>query len=90
MERFTREAFVTAVERAKREVCRDVRAGYVPVGVRSFADLHDYVDANYYGGAFDVWEEGDAGCDVAVGFWNGVQGAIDEWLRSGGRRSGRP
>jgi hypothetical protein len=72
--------FLATVERAKREVLRDIRDGHVPVGVRSFSELHDHIDANYYGGAFDVFD----GSDESVAFWNAVQGAVDAWLRAGG------
>lgn len=73
---------------AKDEVKEDVRSGRVPADVRSFSELHDHVDANGYGGAFD-WpclpsEDRDedyltAFCD----FWNGVQDAVHEWIASG-------
>jgi hypothetical protein len=83
---YTREAFFAAVERAKREVVADVRAGVVPAGVRDFADLHDYVDANGYGGAFEAWEDGDTQDDRWCRFWDGVQEQVHRWLRGGGRR----
>lgn len=69
------------IERAKREVIEDVRAGRVPVGVRSFSELHDHVDANHYGGAFESeWDGSDAGC----AFWNRVHDAVDGWIKAGG------
>lgn len=68
------------VERAKQEVLRDIATGRVPATVKTFAELHDYVDANYYGGAF----EGDFdGSDKVVGFWNRVQSEVDAWLKAG-------
>src|SRR5438874_1072359 len=42
-----------ATEWAMGDVTVDVKAGRVPITVRSFSQLHDYVDANGYGGAFD-------------------------------------
>jgi len=66
------------LERAKREVLADVAAGIVPVTVASFSELHDYVDANGYGGAF----EEDAP-DTSDGLWDALQSAIDGWIRSG-------
>jgi len=38
------------IERAKMEVLVDVAAGIVPVTNASFCQLHDYMDANGYGG----------------------------------------
>lgn len=42
--------FGALVERVKQEIVADIRAGVVPRSVSSFAELHDYVDANCYGG----------------------------------------
>ena len=67
------------VERAKREILADINAGRVPMEVRTFAELHDYVDANGYGGAF---EEDFDGSEEACAFWNRVQSEIDGWLRA--------
>src|SRR4051812_44680105 len=45
-----------ATIRAIDEVKEDIKSGLVPEKVSSFAELHDYVDANGYGGAF-FWPE---------------------------------
>ena len=66
------------LERAKREVLADVAAGVVPVTVASFSELHDYVDANGYGGAFE-----DDAPDTNDEMWDAVQCAIDDWIKSG-------
>jgi hypothetical protein len=84
------------IARAKREVMFDITNKTVPATVASFSELHDYVDANYYGGAFEVSEamhsvcnSDDAddtfgsGCDRCCGFWNDVQNAVDAWLKRG-------
>ena len=42
-----------ATEQAKAEILADVAAGTVPQACASFSELHDYVDANGYGGAFE-------------------------------------
>jgi hypothetical protein len=79
------------VEQAKDEIVEDVRAGRVPVDVETFADLHDHVDANCYGGLCDEgdttgrfgWnDDGTPNCDEA----NALDNALDEWIRSGGLR----
>lgn len=38
------------IQRMKTEILDDVRSGSVPKDVKSFSELHDYVDANCYGG----------------------------------------
>jgi hypothetical protein len=74
------------VERAKGEIRADIAAGRVPAAVATFAELHDHVDANGYGGAFEddnpaPFAEGmvEEACD----FWNRVQAELDAWLRNG-------
>ena len=42
-----------AISRAKSQILRHLRIGRVPLTVESFSDLHDHVDANWYGNAFD-------------------------------------
>lgn len=68
---------IERIERAKREVLADVAAGIVPATAASFSKLHDYVDANGYGGAF---EDDAPGSNDEI--WN-AQDAIDAWIRSG-------
>jgi hypothetical protein len=69
-----------AVEAAKEEILEDISNGIVPVNVRSFETLHDYVDANEYlmnlddrGMEWDDWIE-EA---------NQVTAKLDVWLRDG-------
>ena len=80
------------VERAKREILRDMATGHVPATVKTFAELHDHVDANYYGGAFEVdpdtgkgwWDSDDeTQREDCVRFWNAVQTMCDKWLQAG-------
>lgn len=42
--------FVTCVQRAQREILDDIKNGPVPYTVEGFGELHDFVDANEYGG----------------------------------------
>jgi hypothetical protein len=44
-----------AIERSKAEILEDIAQGIVPGTVSTFSELHDYVDANEYGG---LCEEG--------------------------------
>ena len=48
-----------AIERSKAEILEDIATGRVPDTVSSFSELHDYVDANEYGG---LCEEGTWWC----------------------------
>ena len=83
----TRADVETAIERSKREIADDVFEGWVPVGVPDFSALHDYRDANGYGGFFEddtVFYRG-----IGEGFFeeaNAVQDAVDAWIRAGGLR----
>ena len=38
------------IEQMKQEILEDIKAGRVPADCPSFSSLHDYVDANCYGG----------------------------------------
>lgn len=70
------------IERGKREIMADVRNGTIPSTAADFSELHNYVDANGYGGAF----EDDAHAVEDVDFWNAVQDALDLWIKSGALR----
>ncbi len=89
------------VRRMKREIRDDVKQGIVPALVQAFSELHDYVDANWYGGLCEdsLWEEWHADESEGFGFedrrsteerWsefcNAVQGEIHFWLKNGGHR----
>ena len=60
-----------AIEQGKCEILEDITHGMVPGAVCSFADLHDFVDANEYGGDLSV-------ADAII-----VQAALDAWLVAG-------
>lgn len=82
-------------ERMKAEILADVASGVVPASVASFSELHDYVDANLYGGTEALLEALDADapdtdeghsaalvafCDLA----NPAIDAVDAWIKAGG------
>jgi hypothetical protein len=75
--------------RAKSEIHADVRNGIVPKTVASFAELHDYVDANEYGGFCDEgpdtawpWDGDDALWSLETqAEMNDVQNALDAWIK---------
>ena len=48
-----------AVDRGKREILSDIIHSRVPSDVSSFGQLHDYVDANEYGGLCDTYSQRD-------------------------------
>jgi hypothetical protein len=70
---------------------RLLRIGRVPPTVVSFAELHDHVDANGYGNAFD-WPgrpsdlDDDTYQQRFVDFWNCVQDRLSEWIANGEMR----
>jgi hypothetical protein len=73
-----------AISKAKAQILWDVRIGRVPATVGSFADLHDHVDANGYGNAFD-WpilpsETDDIYQQIFADFWNYVQDRLNDWI----------
>jgi hypothetical protein len=78
-----------AVDLAKREILADIgravssRGDTMPATVSSFSELHDYVDANEYGGlcaGFIDWIGPDGEhLDMSIR----VQDAVDAWLRAG-------
>jgi len=71
------------VDRSKREIIADVEADTIPAPlIRGFADLHDYVDANEYGGLCedrDIEEEDEAFVDMA----SEVQERVHQWILRG-------
>ena len=76
------------IARAKNQILRDVRMGIVPQEVKSFSELHDYVDANGYGDAFE-WpdlpseSEDDLYNETFCNFWNKVQNELHNWIATG-------
>lgn len=68
-------------ERIKQEVKADVDRGRVPTTVASFGELHDYMDANMYGGAEQLYNE--LGLEKSSEILDPAQNKVDEWLRSG-------
>jgi hypothetical protein len=76
---FSADELRAVVERAKKDVLAHVAAGIVPRTCASFSELHDYVDANGYGGAFERPFDNNE-----TDFWNAVQDAVDRWIKQGG------
>lgn len=87
-----------SIERIKCEVLTDIMAGRVPASVSSFSELHDYRDANCYGG-FCTDELADAMIDYYGGLdhneefpdkmmehLNASQNGVDAWLQAGEHR----
>jgi hypothetical protein len=68
------------VQRMKREIVEDVKAGVVPTSVRTFSALHDHTDANEYGG---FCAENFTRSDAGVAFANRCQNDVDAWLKTG-------
>lgn len=87
--------FKAVVTRMAEEILADIASGRVPATVSSFSELHDFADANEYGGwcedAFaDALIEEFGGRDEDEGmpegflaFINAAQDVIDVWLQEG-------
>lgn len=67
------------VAKSKREILADMEKGVVPRSVTRFAELHNYVDANTYGGMEAAVEDLDPYEMVELG--NAVQDQLDAWLQ---------
>lgn len=92
------ESFIkNAIARAKAEILQDVMFGPIDGPVKSFADLHDWVDANCYGGLCDdlFSELGNVLFPRAKGedddtiysqslmdVANKIQDSVDDWIRN--------
>lgn len=80
-------------EQMKTEILADMASGLVPKTVASFSELHDYVDANEYGGFCN-----DAQVDEMIAHYGGrdehegmpqgmidhinkCQNAVDTWVK---------
>ena len=89
------------VARMKREAIDDVQGHRVPLDVKNFGELHDYVDGNCYGGFTDddgiidemIALEGgrhphnEGMPDNVVAFINDAQTAVSKWIEQGGLTS---
>jgi predicted aconitase len=90
-------ALTKLVSRIKTEIVVDVQRGDVPDTVKSFSELHNYVDANAYGCFWASDKELDSiavminGYDADGNFTdelmlliNGAQNVVNAWLQMGG------
>lgn len=68
------------LQMAKDEIVGDMLAKRIPLLAQSFAELHDYVDANEYGGLCEPdAPEPESIMDEA----NYIQDTLDAWISSG-------
>lgn len=72
-----------SVEQAKREINADIENYVVPVTVGTFGQLHDYVDANTYGGLCDEYADEVFGDPPDFSFANEVQERLHLWIKAG-------
>jgi hypothetical protein len=90
------KTFYEVLDQMKAEINADIAAGKVPATVKSFSELHDYVDANCYGGfcddngsmdeliaKFGGRDENEGMPDGAMQFINDAQNLINSWLEAG-------
>lgn len=81
-------------EKMMQEIIADVVAGQVPRDVVSFSQLHDYVDANCYGGTESlmgdgepVWAQHDLSLDEVCDICNLAMDLVDRWIKAGGLKN---
>lgn len=84
-------AHQNAVNLAKTQIVEDITdpsfPKAIPTNIDSFSALHDYADANEYGGLCNPALYGSEKFDTAeqwTAFCNGVQDALDGWIKDGG------
>lgn len=95
----TQTQLEVTVFRMKEEILSDVRELKVPVDVKSFSELHDYVDANEYGGfceddgitdsliaQYGGRDEDEGMPQGVLDFMNAAQSTISVWIADGGLR----
>ncbi len=71
---------VDRVKMAKKSIRKDVKSGIVPRTIESFSDLHEYVDANKYGGFLEQDYEMTENFELE----NRVQEQVNDWIVKGG------
>lgn len=68
------------VEKAKKEIIEDIQKGVIPSSISSFGELHEYVDANCYGGICD--DDYIMLCnDDDIDTINDIQTTLSRWLK---------
>lgn len=74
----------TTVAAMKTQILEDIAAGTVPSTVATYAELHDYVDANEYGSdeAWDLLVDTPE-WDNVVDHLGKAQNVVDAWLKAG-------
>ncbi len=85
-----------SIERMKQEIIEDIKSGQVSADCPSFSALHDYVDANCYGGFceddvmqalsehYGGGDENEGMPDELMDYLNKAQNSIDRWIKAGG------
>lgn len=87
----------TVINRMKNEIEVLVSEFWIPADVKSFAELHDYIDANELGGfcddtvntplieALGGWDdsEHENPCQAYIDFVDECQNAVDAWIKTG-------
>ena len=81
-------------EQMKLESMDDVKSGVIPATVASFSQLHDFVDANCYGGSEELFaqlvtesktdEEHQAKLDRLNAIMDPAMDIVDAWIKTGG------
>lgn len=73
------ETLTKVLATAMMEIIDDISRGVVPVNVKSFDELHEYVDANEYGLSGVEIDDFDEWVELA----NKFHPILDQWIKSG-------
>lgn len=92
----------SVVASMKLGIINDINAGIIPPTVKSFSELHNYVDANEYGGfcidtfaeqlieLFGGRDEDEGLPDDYVAFMNEAQSIVDNWIKKANETIEKP
>jgi len=84
----------SVVASMKLGIINDINVGILPPTIKSFSDLHNYVDANEYGGfcieafseelieLFGGRDENEGHPDAYLAFMDEAQNIIDAWIKA--------
>jgi tRNA A37 threonylcarbamoyladenosine dehydratase len=78
------------IKAAKTEILQDLANGVIPE-VKTFEDLHDYVDANEYGMVKfnELHEDVEDNWDYVVEFMDDVQIHLNLWIKYNGLKGAK-
>lgn len=71
-----------SIEIGKSQILDDISKGLVPASIKSFEELHQYVDANMYGDP-ESFEDDFEDYEDWLNFVGNVHFELNEWIKRG-------